>query len=619
MAALARFLNDRINLLFQPPVSAGGFSFRYSHVIMKRTALSSICLLTTAALTILSGCAASTHPKVQAAGDAYLDTHFSANPINGTNAGLRQYDGRPLDYSAAALHRYSDQLTQQRRELDALLKADLDRDASIKARMLRAAIDGELFTLNVQRKPYTNPMYYASAADVSSYAKRDFAPLSDRLAGATAVLQSVPAVITAAKANLEPQLARIFINTAITIADGQAEFIAGDLVKGFDASTDTAAKARLRTAADKAAAAMREYSTWLKAEKLPRATDNFAIGRAAYVKMLAEQELLSETPEQILAIGERELARLTAIFNAAAKEIDPTKPAAEVWLAVQNDHPTAASLIPDTRKHLEEIRSFLIEKDIISFPRERRVLVDETPGFLRATSFASMDTPGPFEKVATESFYYVTPPESNWDAAKTNEWLTAFNYYTTDVVSIHEAYPGHFEQAMHLQTSGINGAFAYIGSYAYIEGWAHYCEEMAIDEGFPPASLSTSPHAAAKYRMAMCSEALLRVCRLIASIKMHTQGWTIDQATTFFSANCYYPEAPARSEAQRGTYDPGYLLYTLGKLQFFKLREDLKAQQGNSYSLKEFHNTVLRYGMPQLRLLRERLLTNPTSWDQTLK
>lgn len=589
---------------------------------MKRTALSSICLLTTAALTILSGCAASTHPKVQAAGDAYLSTHFAANPIDGTNAGLREYDGRALDYSAGALRRYSDQLTQQRRELGALLATNLDRDSSIKARMLRAAIDGELFTLNIQRKPYTNPMFYASAADVSSYAKRDFAPLSDRLAGATAVLESVPAVIAAAKANLEPALPRIFIETAVVIADGQAEFIAGDLVKGFDASPDAAAKARLRISADKAAAAMRDYSAWLTRERLPRGTDTFAIGRAAYVQMLAEQELISESPEEILAIGERELARLTAIFTAAAKEIDPTKPATEVWLAVQNDHPTAASLIPDTRKHLEEIRKFLVDRDLISFPRERRVLVDETPGFLRATSFASMDTPGPFERVATESFYYVTPPEPTWDAAKTNEWLTAFNYYTTDVVSIHEAYPGHFEQAMHLQAHGpkygITGAFAYIGSYAYSEGWAHYCEEMAIDEGFPPASLSTSPHAAAKYRMAMCSEALLRVCRLIASIKMHTQGWTIDQATAFFSANCYYPEAPARSEANRGTYDPGYLLYTLGKLQFFKLRDDLKAQQGNSYSTKEFHNTVLRYGMPQVRLLRERLLTDPASWDKTL-
>jgi uncharacterized protein (DUF885 family) len=585
---------------------------------MKRSTLSSLCLLTAAALALLSGCAATTHPKVQAAGDAYLSTHFAANPINGTNAGLRQYDGRPLDYSAAALRRYSDQLTQQRQQLDSLLATTLDRDSSVKARMLRAAIDGELFMLNIQRKPYNNPMFYASAADVSSYAKRDFAPLSNRLADATSVLESVPSVIAAAKANLEPALPRVFITTAITIADGQADFISGDLVKGFDASTDTAAKARLRAAADQAAAAMRDYSTWLQTEKLPRGTDAFAIGRPAYVKMLAEQELISETPEQILAIGERELARLTAIFNAAAKEIDPTKPAAEVWLAVQNDHPTAASLIPDTRKHLEEIRTFLIDKDLISFPRERRVLVDETPGFLRATSFASMDTPGPFEKVATESFYYVTPPETTWDAAKTNEWLTAFNYYTTDVVSIHEAYPGHFEQAMHLQTSNISGAFAYIGSYAYIEGWAHYCEEMAIQEGFPPASLSTAPHAAAKYRMAMCSEALLRVCRLIASIKMHTQGWTIDQATAFFSANCYYPEAPARSEAQRGTYGPGYLLYTLGKLQFFQLRADLKAQQGNSYSIKEFHNTVLRYGMPQLRLLRERLLNDPASWDRTL-
>jgi uncharacterized protein (DUF885 family) len=186
------------------------------------------------------------------------------------------------------------------------------------------------------------------------------------------------------------------------------------------------------------------------------------------------------------------------------------------------------------------------------------------------------------------------------------------------VVSIHEAYPGHFVQAQHLHESDASGATRYVGSYAFIEGWAHYCEEMAIEEGFPPASLAKDPKAPAKYRMAQASEALLRVCRLVAAIRMHCQGMTLDQATKFFSENCYYPEAPARSEAERGSYDPGYCLYTVGKLQLFTLRQDFRKQEGPRFSLKRFHDEILRHGQPPVRLLRERMLRDERAWDRTL-
>jgi uncharacterized protein (DUF885 family) len=233
-----------------------------------------------------------------------------------------------------------------------------------------------------------------------------------------------------------------------------------------------------------------------------------------------------------------------------------------------------------------------------------------------------MDTPGPFEKKATEAYYYVTPVEAHWPPEQKEEWLTAFNYYTTDDVSIHECYPGHYTQFLHLNASAASKVAKIFGSYAFIEGWAHYAEKMMLDEGFGrsknPNPTEEEVKRAAKYRIAQSNEALLRLCRLIASVRMHTREMSVDDATSFFVENCYYEPKPARSEALRGTYDPGYLYYTLGKLQIMKLREDYKAQEGDKFSLKKFHDTVLDNGMPPVRLLREIMLKDKAKWGEVL-
>jgi uncharacterized protein (DUF885 family) len=217
--------------------------------------------------------------------------------------------------------------------------------------------------------------------------------------------------------------------------------------------------------------------------------------------------------------------------------------------------------------------------------------------------------------VATEAFYYVTPTEPQWDAKRKEEWLTAFNFYATDVTSIHEAYPGHYVQALHLKASPASRIDKAFGSYAFIEGWAHYSEQMVIDEGFPAGADATT---AAKYRLEQSDEALLRLCRLVASIRMHTKGMSVDEATKFFMDNCYYEEAPARQEAERGTYDPGYGFYTLGKLQILKLREDWKKQEGDGFTLQRFHDELLKHGQPPIRLLREVMLKDAKSWDEAM-
>jgi uncharacterized protein (DUF885 family) len=240
-----------------------------------------------------------------------------------------------------------------------------------------------------------------------------------------------------------------------------------------------------------------------------------------------------------------------------------------------------------------------------------------------------MDTPGPFETKATEAYYYVTPVEPDWPQKQKEEWLTAFNYYTTDIVSIHEAYPGHYVQFLGLNASRATKLEKIFNSYAFVEGWAHYTEQMMVDEGFgADSSLSPSDGErarergssikAAKYRLAQTDEALLRVCRLCVSIKMHCQGMTVDEATKFFQDNCYYEQKPAHQEAVRGAYDPEYLYYTLGKLEIFKLREDYRKQEGAKFTLQKFHDEMLRHGAPPIRLLREVMLKDAGVWAEVL-
>jgi uncharacterized protein (DUF885 family) len=255
-------------------------------------------------------------------------------------------------------------------------------------------------------------------------------------------------------------------------------------------------------------------------------------------------------------------------------------------------------------------------------PSAVRVRVTETPQYLRATSFASMDTPGPFETKATEAWYYITPVESNWPPEQKEQWLTAFNYYTTDIVSIHEAYPGHYIAFLHLNASAATPVEKIFSGYAFTEGWAHYCEQMLVDEGFgsDPSAAPGSPAAikAAKYRLAQTDEALLRICRLCVSIKMHCQGMTIAEAARFFQDNCYYEAGPAHSEAMRATFDPEYLYYTLGKLEILKLRDDYRKQEGPNFSLQKFHDELLSHGAPPVRLLRQLMLNDAATWDEVL-
>src|SRR6266487_1853368 len=534
--------------------------------------LLSLVLISLALSLPAAGFAAQTDDtEYEAVAEEYIKTYLAAHPLEGTALGLHEYDGKISDYSRLALDA---ELSRLRRFDDRLAKFDpakLSARQSIDLRILQAALKKDLFEMQDMSVFDRNPMVYAGAADVNVYIKRNFAPLEDRVRSLVAIESQIPNILIAARTNLNEVVPRPYVELAIQIAKGSADFLKKDLVAAVGNLKDEQLRVAFHEANRKAANALNDYAAWLEREKLPKASMDFALGEEKFRRFLAQTEFVDLPPQKVLEIGLEQLKAEQTAFAEAAKKIDPNKSPIDVFKQIQSEHPPPQNLIPDVAKDLDKIRKYVLSRRLVGIPSEVRAKVKETPQYLRATSFASMDTPGPFEKRANEAYYYVTPTENDWPEKQKEEWLTAFNYYTSDVVSIHEAYPGHYVQFLCLNASPANKVEKIFGSYAFVEGWAHYTEQMILDE-----------------------------------------------ATKFFQENCYYEEKPARQEAMRGTFDPGYLNYTLGKLQILKLRDDYKAQQGDEFSLQKFHNEVLNHGMPPIRLLREIMLKDQTKWDAIL-
>lgn len=545
----------------------------------------------------------------------YLKGYLDWRPQLGVALGLHEYDGKIADYAKASIDAEIARLKDFDKKFSEIDSASLDTKEYYDWKLLRSNIKNELFSFE-DLKVYTkNPMTYAGAIDVNIYVKRNFAPIEQQIKSIIAIENEAPKLYEAAKANLQDSLTLPHIQLAIEIARGSASFLGKDLLVALkDVKNDSLMKA-FNVANTKAIAAINDYADFLEKEKLSRAHNKYAIGKENYQKMLLYGEGITMSADEILAIGMKELQKEQAAFNAAAKIINPNKKPIDVYNDIQKEHPTAETLIPDAKKNLEAIRQFLIDHKIVTMPSEVRVKLEETPAFARATSTASMDTPGPFETKATEAYYYITPVDPKWTPKQQEDWLASFNFYTTDVVSIHEAYPGHYTQFLHLNASDATKVQKVFGSYAYIEGWAHYTEIMMLDAGYGNTG---DPVKAAKFRLAQSGDALLRICRLCVSIKTHCYEMNVDDATKFFMDNWYQGDKPSRQEALRGTYDPGYLFYTLGKLQILKLREDYKKQEGDQYSLQKFHDAMLDNGMMPIQTMREVLLKDKTIWNKIL-
>ncbi len=581
-----------------------------------------IFIILSAGLLFLCGCKHSENKNPMYSGDTtfqqladnFIQGYLSWRPQLAVYLGYHDYDGKITDFSTKSVDSELTRLKDYENKLSAISHESLSPKMYFDLRILMSGIKKEIFNFQDMGAYNRNPMTYAGALDVNIYISRDFALLENRVRSIIDIENHAPEIFAAARSNLKDSLPLPYIQLAMQIAKGSADFLGHDLVTALKGEKNDTLMKSFKAANKIAISQLNSFTEWLKKEKLPKANNKYAIGEASYRKML-EAEYIDVAPEKILSMGMEALKKEQENFNATAKIIDPNKRPIDVYHVMQKEHPVADSLIPRTREDLETIRKFIIDKKLVTIPSEVRATVKETPQYMRSTSTASMDTPGPFETKTTEAYYYVTPVDPAWTPKQKEDWLRMFDYYTMDNVSVHEAYPGHYVQFLHLNASSATRIEKIFWSYAYVEGWAHYCEKMMIDEGF---RRNEGPVTAAKYKLAQSGDALLRLCRLCVSIKMHCQGMTVKQGTKFFMDNWYQGEEPSHEEAMRGTFDPGYLFYTLGKMEILKLRKDYMEQEGTNYSLEKFNDLILDHGMPPLRLLREVILTDSTQWNAIL-
>jgi len=538
--------------------------------------------------------------KFAAFAEGFLRRYLAAHPTEGSYLGLHEYDGRVPDYSQEAIAARVAALQADRAQLEFLFPDPSDVSATLDYHLIANTIEVELFQWQELQDWRRNPMFYHDALDVSNYIKRSYAPLADRVRALIRHEEAFSDLLSQIRTNLEASVPRPFVETALEVYDGTVTFLRKELPDAISALDDLDLLARFEKVNAQAADAVEQFSTYLREELLPRAHNRFAIGPEKYRKLLRYGEMVDMPLNELLRIGETDLARNRAAFVKIAAQIAPGMPSAEVVKLIAQDHPTEQSLIPDTAAMLDDLRQFIQERQIVNIPSQAGCRVAETPAFWR-WAFAMMDSPGPFEQVATEAFYYITPPEPDWSLEDKEAWLSKLDYHTLRDVSIHEAYPGHYVHSLHVRHAPTDISKAF-GAYSFWEGWAHYAEQMMLEEGYRQGDL--------KLRLAQLSEALVRDSRFVVAIRMHTQGMTVDEATRFIAENSYMAELPARKEAVRGTFDPGYLNYTLGKLMLLKLREDYKREKGSAFDLREFHERFLSFGAPPIPLVRRFLLSH---------
>ena len=524
-----------------------------------------------------------------------LDT-WERYPSAASRLGLHEYDGRLPSISMAAMAKRTSELRQGLASLESIDTSALSVQGYYDHRVLVAALQKELLELTELRWHENNPMDMLWNIDLSAYVQRDYAPLENRVEALTQSLEAVPGYLAELRNVMSGRLAAPVLEASIEAYEGIAAFYENDLVDATSEVPRGDLRRKFEMARSAAIAAVRVFVTHLQTLR-PYADASFAIGRDRFLALLKHGEMVDISLERLLNLGEDDLRRNLMRFDEVASEIDADRLPAEVMAIVAADHPAADALVGETRDMLEDIRQFLIDNDIVSVPSELRCMTVPTPSFMR-WAFAALDFPGPFEDKATETFYYVTPVEEDWSEVEKEQWLTSFNYATLRTVSVHEAYPGHYVHYLHTRNADSMMSRIF-GSYSFWEGWAHYAEQMMVEQGY-----SSEP----RNELGQLMEALLRDCRFICAIKMHTQGMTVDEATSFFMDNAFLEELPARKEAIRGTFDPMYLNYTLGKLMILKLREDYRSAKGSSYSLKAFHDEFLSHGAPPIPLVREMML-----------
>ena len=554
----------------------------------------------------------------------FTDVYFKFSPTSGTADGLHQYDTKLEDYSAAGVAAEVATLHDFEKKVMAIDGSALDAPVAADREILLNNIRSQLLELEVIRGWEKNPDNYSSGITGSAFVimERPYASANTRLRALVEREKLMPQALLEARKNLKNP-PKIFTEIALEQIDGDVSFFANDVPSAFfsgadgeEVATDAGTKAEFAKSNAAVIAALKSYAEWMKTDLLPRSNGDYKLGADTFAKKLQYDEMVDLPLDRLLQIAMDDLHKNQAEFARVAKEIDPAKTPQQELAELQKMYPPPDQLLNTFRGTFDSLIAFIREKHIITLPSDVRPTLEETPPFERATTFASMDAPGPFETHSTKAYFNVTLPEKDWPAERIEGHMAQFNVGTIVSTSVHEAYPGHYVQFLWTPQFG-SKIRKLLGANTNIEGWAHYCEQMMLDQGYaaaPPDATPEQVRQAKLIRLGQLMDALLRDARFVNSIKLHTgQGepggaWTMEQAEDFFVNQGYQTRAIADVETKRGTGDPTYLYYTLGKLEIMKLREDYKEKMGAAYTIGGFHDAFMRQGFAPIKVIRRAML-----------
>jgi uncharacterized protein (DUF885 family) len=543
----------------------------------------------------------------------FSDVYFHFAPTAGTSAGLHQYDTQLEDYSAANIQKQIAALHNFEKKVEAIDPSALDASVAGDREILLNNIRSQLLTLEIIRPWEKNPDIYSSGITNSAFVimERPYASTNIRLRALVAREKLMPEVLNEARKNLKNP-PKIYTEIALEQIDDNISFFQNDVPAAFlsgpDAATDSEAKSAFAKSNGAVIDALKSYGSWMKSDLLSRSSGDYKLGAETFAKKLRYDEMVDIPLDHLLQIAYDDLHKNQAEFARIAKEIDPTKTPQQVLAELAAIHPAPDKLLSAFQDTFSSLITFIDTHHIITIPSKVEPTLEETPPFMRATTQASMDPPGPFETHSTKAYFNVTLPEKDWTAQHIAEHMAAFNVGTVTSTSVHEAYPGHYVQFLWMPQfpSTIRKV---LGANTNIEGWAHYTEQMMLDQGYgQPGSGANDEREAKLIRLGQLQDALLRDARFVNSIKLHTGQFTFDRAVDFFVTDGYQSHSVALVETKRGTADATYLYYTLGKLEIMKLRADMMKKQGVDFNLETFHNNFMRQGFAPIKIIRKAML-----------
>jgi uncharacterized protein (DUF885 family) len=532
--------------------------------------------------------------------DDYLAYLHEALPSYAGLDGVHAHDDLLEDLSRQAIDAHVRTLSGFGRRLHQIDPSLLSRVEQVDHPIVAAGIEARMYELEVVRSWERNPQIYAEiiGSSLAGQALFAYAPEAERARRVVSKLRQVPRLVQAARDNLK-ECPGIFVKVGLESWRGTLRFIESDLPRAFSGLDDLHILGDLADTSTEAATAIKSYLDYLETDLAPRAKASFRLGREHFEQKLKLEDGVDVNSDRLLAIALRELSAIQEEFRKVAGRLNGGDPI-EAWRRAKEQHPAPGQLISVAEAQVGELEEFLRTQDLVSLPDSEPVVVAPSPDFYR-WAFASMWTPGPFESKPSRAYYYLTDVDRTWSPDRQKEHLRDFNIPTLWNISIHEVYPGHFLHFRHLrQVDSKVRKSTLFAPATFVEGWAHYCEHMMVEAGFRRGDVTI--------RLGQLAEALVRLARFVVAIRLHCEDLSVEQGMRFFRDEAFLEETTARREAERGTFDPTYLVYSLGKLMMLKLRRDYKEQQGGKYSLRAFHDAVLAQGSAPFWALRRLLL-----------